>query len=348
MNRLFYKFLFISIGVFGFNNSMAQVEMFDESIQVKEEPKVLPYDSLTNMRTLRYGTKDKFSFTFDHLVGQTLLYLGDPYVTGRNRGGFKIGSYYKVVGTLPEDVGKGLYGRMILEDTLTHHKKEEGDLSCDKFNYQWLVVGHYEKMKALYVNKYFVYVGTKDVYLQYEWKKANQLINFKTDTVTKNIKEGTVWKCVGVQAKARKRSDDMDIDKRSPIVLIFDNSQYGKHYCYLEDNTGKPYHSFLDEKKPLVCGRFLLKSYYDNITKIAATDKARRKAVLTKKYGAANAVLILEGKVRLGMTKKMCEEAWGHPYSKNKSIGSWGIHEQWIYGNSYLYFEGDKLTSIQN
>ena len=37
---------------------MAQVEMFDESIQVKEEPKVLPYDSLTNMRTLRYGTKD--------------------------------------------------------------------------------------------------------------------------------------------------------------------------------------------------------------------------------------------------------------------------------------------------
>ena len=42
MNRLFYKFLFISIGVFGFNNSMAQVEMFDESIQVKEEPKVLP------------------------------------------------------------------------------------------------------------------------------------------------------------------------------------------------------------------------------------------------------------------------------------------------------------------
>ena len=92
----------------------------------------------------------------------------------------------------------------------------------------------------------------------------------------------------------------------------------------------------------------MLKSYYDNVKAVSAANKAKRKADLTKKFGAANAKLILEGKVKIGMTKAMCTEAWGHPYDINKTIGSWGVHEQWVYGSSYLYFENDILTSIQN
>ena len=67
-----------------------------------------------------------------------------------------------------------------------------------------------------------------------------------------------------------------------------------------------------------------------------------------KKYGAANANLILNETVKIGMTKEMCKEAWGGPYDINRSSGSWGTHEQWVYGSSYLYFEGNKLTAIQN
>ena len=48
------------------------------------------------------------------------------------------------------------------------------------------------------------------------------------------------------------------------------------------------------------------------------------------------------------MTKAMCEESWGYPDDKYKSIGSWGTQEKWVYGGSYLYFEGNKLTAIQN
>lgn len=117
---------------------------------------------------------------------------------------------------------------------------------------------------------------------------------------------------------------------------------------YLEAEDGKPYKTLLDEALPYVCGRFQIKSYYDNVKAITAANKAKRKTVLTKKFGAANANLILEGKVRIGMTKAMCEESWGYPDDINKSIGSWGTHEQWVYGGSYLYFEGNKLTAIQN
>ncbi|MEI8273408.1 MAG: hypothetical protein WCG08_12365 [Paludibacter sp.] len=59
--------------------------------------------------------------------------------------------------------------------------------------------------------------------------------------------------------------------------------------------------------------------------------------------------LICNEKVRIGMTKQQCRLSWGEPESINKSSGSWGVHEQWVYGsNSYLYFQNGVLSSIQN
>lgn len=345
------KFIFFVVFcVFSLQN-MAQIEMFDESVQKAEIPKAIPYDSLKNMSTEKYGTKDNYKYTFDHLIGQTLMFCGDPYSYNGNRG-FNVGSYYKVIGTLPDDPGKGLYCRMKLKDTQTGVIKEEGDFPTSNYNSRWVVVGHYEKMKALYINKEYVYIGTDHVFIHYGWKKANGLINLETDTVTRNIPKESVWTCVGVQVKPRKKSnninDNMELDKRSPIVLIFDNPTYGKHYCYLEGDDGNPYRALQKEDLPYVCGRFQDKEQYEKVKAISAANKAKRKAELTKKYGAANANLILEGTVRLGMTKAMCEESWGHPYDINVSIGSWGTHEQWVYGDSYLYFEGNRLTAIQN
>ena len=58
---------------------------------------------------------------------------------------------------------------------------------------------------------------------------------------------------------------------------------------------------------------------------------------------------MLSGKVKIGWTKEMCIESWGKPDDINKSTGSYGVHEQWVYGDSnYLYFENGKLTDIQN
>lgn len=58
--------------------------------------------------------------------------------------------------------------------------------------------------------------------------------------------------------------------------------------------------------------------------------------------------LIKKGNVRIGMSEKECELSWGEPNDINTTSGSWGIHEQWVYDDSYLYFENGKLTSIQN
>lgn len=73
---------------------------------------------------------------------------------------------------------------------------------------------------------------------------------------------------------------------------------------------------------------------------------------LAEKYGKQNAKHIMEKSVTIGWSKSMCKEAWGEPTKINRSVGSWGVHEQWVYKYShkasYLYFRDGVLTSIQN
>lgn len=152
------KLFFISLlTMFAYQTAMAQIEMFDESIKKVETPQVLPYDSLRNITTQKYGTKDDYKYTLHHLIGQTLMYCGDPdeditnEIFGR-QSPFEKGAYYRVDGILPDDIGKGKYHRMKLTNINTGVQAEEGDIFTDEYNFKWVVVGHYEKIKALYLN----------------------------------------------------------------------------------------------------------------------------------------------------------------------------------------------------
>lgn len=59
---------------------------------------------------------------------------------------------------------------------------------------------------------------------------------------------------------------------------------------------------------------------------------------------------IKEKKIFIGMTKEQAQASWGIPKDINKTVGAWGIHEQWVYGDygPYLYFKNNKLTSWQD
>jgi hypothetical protein len=75
----------------------------------------------------------------------------------------------------------------------------------------------------------------------------------------------------------------------------------------------------------------------------------KRRTDLTKKYGSQEiAEKIIAKKIWLGMSSAMALESWGNPSDINRSVGSWGVHEQWIYGDTYLYFENGVLTSWQD
>ena len=53
--------------------------------------------------------------------------------------------------------------------------------------------------------------------------------------------------------------------------------------------------------------------------------------------------------VSLGMSQQdVIDSSWGKPRDINRTIGSYGTHEQWVYGGGYLYFENGILKTIQN
>jgi hypothetical protein len=64
---------------------------------------------------------------------------------------------------------------------------------------------------------------------------------------------------------------------------------------------------------------------------------------------------VLEGKIHIGMEAIAVVASWGRPNDINRSVGSWGIHEQWVYGGypssskaTYVYFEDARVTSWQD
>lgn len=56
--------------------------------------------------------------------------------------------------------------------------------------------------------------------------------------------------------------------------------------------------------------------------------------------------------VGLGFTKSQILKNFGEPKNINRTVGTWGVHEQWVYSaypnTLYIYFENGIVTSWQD
>ena len=77
-------------------------------------------------------------------------------------------------------------------------------------------------------------------------------------------------------------------------------------------------------------------------------NEEKQKQKIIDKYGKEVGNKLINGYYWIGMTDDMAEISLGKPIKINKTVGSWGVHEQWIYYNKYLYFENGVLSSYQN
>lgn len=67
-----------------------------------------------------------------------------------------------------------------------------------------------------------------------------------------------------------------------------------------------------------------------------------------KKYGKETYNKLKKGLFWIGMTKEMAILSLGYPNDINKTVTRTHISEQWVYTNTYLYFENGILESYQN
>ncbi|MBP7808840.1 MAG: hypothetical protein KA163_06080 [Bacteroidia bacterium] len=279
------------------------------------------------------------------------------------------GKYFKIIDILDQTDGnkfknheRGLYlkleskeNRDIIYYRIVRVKEHLNESSSLPF----ILVGHFEKLKHLCLNKKFI--AQKDL----------QGITDINTGKTVSCKNGSEWNCidittietksntyvipvfilkdslsneiaVGIEYKYEGINASMEEDFRNKATLLAKKQRLEEETKRKEEELKK---QIAEENK--LKEQDIIQSK-NNTASNAAVKKEKRESLI-KKYGAKNGSLIADGQVVIGMTKQMCIDAWGKPKEINRTTGAYGIHEQWVYNlKSYLYFENDILTTIQN
>ena len=69
---------------------------------------------------------------------------------------------------------------------------------------------------------------------------------------------------------------------------------------------------------------------------------------MIEKYGQEKVERMKKGHVWIGMNNEQAIYSRGRPKEVNRTVGSWGTKEQWVYNGIYLYFENGSLTVWQD
>jgi|GEM_PF-3618227 len=116
------------------------------------------------------------------------------------------------------------------------------------------------------------------------------------------------------------------------VNLIYSNSSDHPYRAILKASNGKLYSVDFDEENNHIRDEL----YVTN-------------PLITYKLTPSQVAAVRKGDIYLGMSKKIVTLIKGEPDDINTTTGSYGTHEQWVYGNNaYYYFENGKLTTVQN
>jgi len=138
------------------------------------------------------------------------------------------------------------------------------------------------------------------------------------------------------------------------VVYLLDKKKNWYHILTKSENYYEPV--YIEDLKDIYDEGWIHQNLisFKAIRKLTEDEIRRRKFVqsnmnIPKKFKDA----ILRGAIMLGMTKEMVVASWGYPNDINRTVGSWGVNEQWIYGTDirftkYLYFENGILVSWQD
>ncbi len=175
----------------------------------------------------------------------------------------------------------------------------------------------------------------------------------------------------------------LEVPKDSPVIVIrYLHNEYGYVVSYhgVEGFIGK---NFIDVSN--VSAEFKrdrIQEAKDSIERVRAVDEFRKmryykyldsleadsiqkveKTILSRKLDSISPIWInrfgysryiqfreamMERSVLIGMTETMARIAWGEPKKINTTTSKYGTRAQWVYYESYLYFDNGILTAIQN
>lgn len=109
----------------------------------------------------------------------------------------------------------------------------------------------------------------------------------------------------------------------------------------------KEFHDLMIKKKELA---FEKRELEKERSKTTFEDREKKREIdCLKKYSEETCKKLMRRDYWIGMTEEQAIISRGRPEEINRSVGSWGTHEQWIYPYGlYFYFRNGRLSSYQN
>ncbi|MDR3001017.1 MAG: hypothetical protein LBU89_07120 [Fibromonadaceae bacterium] len=182
--------------------------------------------------------------------------------------------------------------------------------------FPFVVVGFFEKLKQRTIGQTFVFGNIQrlnpDKTQPFSFGKDS---DFDINTGQRiNFELGKEWECI-----------DLTIDERNyALSLVFKDGDGQTLAVRYERIVGE-------------IGEHMTENRFHNIFTKDEADNYK------EKFGQDIWNAILQGEVKIGMTKEMCKLARSEP----KKINVSEKNEQWVYSDYHLYFENDILTVIQ-
>jgi len=127
-------------------------------------------------------------------------------------------------------------------------------------------------------------------------------------------------------------------------VTVLDSDSTYLHVVY-EENEGFIYkrQAVLD-KTPVITQQYIQSQPTVQETPPAQEQQQSRFSYLENKYGSNLAARLIADKIWKGMNSEMVKDSWGTAEKINRIISGNIIKEEWIFKNTWLYFENNTLV----
>ena len=127
------------------------------------------------------------------------------------------------------------------------------------------------------------------------------------------------------------------------VVSVLDSDSTYLHVIFEEYEGYIFKHHAVVEKLP-VNTRVTVQSHQEMESEPGQEQQQSRFSYLENKYGSNMAARLLSGKVWKGMNSEMVKDSWGSAEKINRIISGNIIKEEWIFRNTWLYFENNTLV----
>jgi hypothetical protein len=128
------------------------------------------------------------------------------------------------------------------------------------------------------------------------------------------------------------------------VVSVLDSDSTYFHVIF-EDNEGYIFkrHAVLD-RVPVNTRQAIQPQAAAEQSQPAQEQQQSRFSYLENKYGSSMAARLISGKIWKGMNAEMVADSWGTAEKINRVINGNIVKEEWIFKNTWLYFENNTLV----